>query len=137
MTVQVDSQIVTDQIMRYIHMGCINNSISCLEKKTTFVNLISCSFMIHFLAGIAALYVPMYVGPLAGPSVRLSIGQQQVSRCALNLLYIIHGSGMYIGVVSKVNVLPIGTSFLFSAPIADANLVIYVSQQLCSLSVVL
>ena len=36
MTVQVDSQPVTDQIMVYIDMCCINNSISCLEKKTTF-----------------------------------------------------------------------------------------------------
>ena len=35
MTVQVDSQPVTEQIMRYINMCCINNSISCLEKKTT------------------------------------------------------------------------------------------------------
>ena len=35
MTVQVDSQPVTDQIMCYIDMCCINNSISCLEKKTT------------------------------------------------------------------------------------------------------
>ena len=36
MTVQVDSQPVTDQNMWYIDMCCINNSISCLEKKTTF-----------------------------------------------------------------------------------------------------
>ena len=36
MTVQVDSQPVTDQIMWYIDMCCIDNSISCLEKKTTF-----------------------------------------------------------------------------------------------------
>ena len=35
MTVQVDSQSVTDQFMWYIDMCCINNSISCLEKKTT------------------------------------------------------------------------------------------------------
>ena len=35
MTVQVDSQQVTDQIMLYIDMCCINNSIFCLEKKTT------------------------------------------------------------------------------------------------------
>ena len=35
MTVQVDSQ-PTDQNMWYIDMCCINNSISCLEKKTTF-----------------------------------------------------------------------------------------------------
>ena len=34
MTVQVDSQPVTDQIMWYFDMCCINNSISCLEKKT-------------------------------------------------------------------------------------------------------
>ena len=36
MTVQVDSQPVTDQNMWHIDMCCINNSISCLEKKTTF-----------------------------------------------------------------------------------------------------
>ena len=36
MTVQVDSQPVTDQYMCYIDMCCINNSISCSEKKTTF-----------------------------------------------------------------------------------------------------
>ena len=36
MTVQVDSQPVTDQNMWYIDMCCINNSISCSEKKTTF-----------------------------------------------------------------------------------------------------
>ena len=35
MTVQGDSQPVTDQIMWYIDMCCINNSISCLKKKTT------------------------------------------------------------------------------------------------------
>ena len=35
MTVQVDSQPVTDQIMWYIDMCCNNNSISCLERKTT------------------------------------------------------------------------------------------------------
>ena len=35
MTVQVDSQPVTDQSMWYMTMCCINNSISCLEKKTT------------------------------------------------------------------------------------------------------
>ena len=35
MTVQVDSQPVTDQNMWNIDMCCINNSISCLEKKTT------------------------------------------------------------------------------------------------------
>ena len=35
MTVQVESQPVTDQITWYIDMCCINNSISCLEKKTT------------------------------------------------------------------------------------------------------
>ena len=35
MTVQVDSQPVTDQNMWYIDMCSINNSISCLEKKTT------------------------------------------------------------------------------------------------------
>ena len=36
MTIQVDSQPVTDRIMWYITMPCINNSFSCLEKKTTF-----------------------------------------------------------------------------------------------------
>ena len=36
MTVLVDSQPVTEQIMWYIDMCCINNSISCSEKKTTF-----------------------------------------------------------------------------------------------------
>ena len=36
MTVQVDSQPVTDQNRWCIDMCCINNSISCLEKKTTF-----------------------------------------------------------------------------------------------------
>ena len=36
MTVQVDSQPMTDQKMWCIDMCCINNSISCLEKKTTF-----------------------------------------------------------------------------------------------------
>ena len=36
MTVQFDSQPLTDQNMWYIDMCCINNSISCLEKKTTF-----------------------------------------------------------------------------------------------------
>ena len=36
MTVQVDSQPVTDRHIWYINMCCINNSISCLEKKTTF-----------------------------------------------------------------------------------------------------
>ena len=35
MTVQVDSQPVTEQNMRNIDMCCINNSISCSEKKTT------------------------------------------------------------------------------------------------------
>ena len=35
MTVQVDSQLVTDQSMWYMTMCCINNSIYCLEKKTT------------------------------------------------------------------------------------------------------
>ena len=35
MTVQNDSQLVTNQIMKYIDMCCINNSISCLVKKTT------------------------------------------------------------------------------------------------------
>ena len=39
MTVQVDSQPVTDQNMWYIDMCCINNSISCSEKKTTFGTL--------------------------------------------------------------------------------------------------
>ena len=38
MTVQVDSQLVTDHIMWYIDMCYINNSISCLEKKTTVKN---------------------------------------------------------------------------------------------------
>ena len=41
MTVQVDSQPVTDQNMWYIDMCCINNSISCLEKKTTKGNTLS------------------------------------------------------------------------------------------------
>ena len=36
MTVQVNSQPVTDQHMWYIDMCCFNKSISCLEKKTTF-----------------------------------------------------------------------------------------------------
>ena len=36
MTVQVDSQPVTDQNMWCIDICCINNSISCLEKKTMF-----------------------------------------------------------------------------------------------------
>ena len=36
MTVQVDSQPVTDKMMLYIAM-CFINSISCLEKKTTFL----------------------------------------------------------------------------------------------------
>ena len=36
MTVQVDSQPMTDQHMWKIDMCCVNNSISCLEKKTTF-----------------------------------------------------------------------------------------------------
>ena len=35
MTVQVDSQPVTDQNMWCVVMCCINNFISCLEKKTT------------------------------------------------------------------------------------------------------
>ena len=35
MTVQVNSQPVTDQISWYIGMSCINNSIYCLEKKMT------------------------------------------------------------------------------------------------------
>ena len=35
MTVQVGSQPVTDKIMWQIDMCCINNSISCIEKKTT------------------------------------------------------------------------------------------------------
>ena len=43
MTVQVDSQRVTDDIMWYIDMCYINNSISCLEKKTTAKN--TCSDM--------------------------------------------------------------------------------------------
>ena len=38
MTVQVDSQSVTDLCMWYIDMCYINNSISCLEKKTIFRN---------------------------------------------------------------------------------------------------
>ena len=36
MTVQVDSQPVTDQKQWCIDMCCSNNSISCLEKKATF-----------------------------------------------------------------------------------------------------
>ena len=36
MTVQYESQPVTDQNLRYIDMCCITNSISCLEEKTTF-----------------------------------------------------------------------------------------------------
>ena len=36
MTVVVDSQPVNDQNMWCITMCCINNSISCLEKKTIF-----------------------------------------------------------------------------------------------------
>ena len=36
MTVQVDSQPMTDQIMWYIDMCFINNSIYCYKKKTTF-----------------------------------------------------------------------------------------------------
>ena len=36
MTVQVDTQLVTDQNMWYIDMCSIDNSIACLEKKTTF-----------------------------------------------------------------------------------------------------
>ena len=36
MTVQVNSQPVTDQIVWYIDMCFINNSISCFKKKTTF-----------------------------------------------------------------------------------------------------
>ena len=36
MTVQVDSQPMTDQIMWYIDMCLINNLISCFKKKTTF-----------------------------------------------------------------------------------------------------
>ena len=35
MTVPVDSQLVTDHFTWYINMCCINNYISCLEKKTT------------------------------------------------------------------------------------------------------
>ena len=35
LTINLDSQPVIDQIMWYIVMCCINNSISCLEKKTT------------------------------------------------------------------------------------------------------
>ena len=35
MTVQVDSHPVTDQLMWYTNLCCINDSISCLEKKTT------------------------------------------------------------------------------------------------------
>ena len=48
MTVQVDSQPVTDQIMWYIDMFCINNSISCLEKKTDnplIIMLSVCTFI--------------------------------------------------------------------------------------------
>ena len=36
MTVQVDSQPVTDQNIWCIDMCCINNSTSCSENKTTF-----------------------------------------------------------------------------------------------------
>ena len=43
MTVQVDSQPVTDHIMWYNDMCLIYNSISCLEKKTTVRN--TCSDM--------------------------------------------------------------------------------------------
>ena len=39
MTVQVDSQSVTDQIMWYNDMCYINNSISCLRKKTAIRNI--------------------------------------------------------------------------------------------------
>ena len=35
MTVQVDSQPMTDQLILYIDVGRIDNSSSCLEKKTT------------------------------------------------------------------------------------------------------
>ena len=41
MTVLVDSQPVTDQLMWYIDMCCINNAISCLEKKMTVRNILS------------------------------------------------------------------------------------------------
>ena len=41
MTVQDDSQPVTGKIMQYIDMCCNNNSISCLEKKTTVWNILS------------------------------------------------------------------------------------------------
>ena len=48
MTVQVDSQPVTDHIIWRIDMCYINNSISCLEKKTTVRN--TCSDMsLHVL----------------------------------------------------------------------------------------
>ena len=48
MTVQVDRQPVTDQITMYTDMCYINNSISCLEKKTTVRN--TCSDMsLHVL----------------------------------------------------------------------------------------
>ena len=39
MIVKVDSQPATDQNMWYIDMCCINTSISCSEKKTTFGTL--------------------------------------------------------------------------------------------------
>ena len=41
MTVQFDSQPVTDQLMCYIDMCCINNSLSCLENKTTVRTILS------------------------------------------------------------------------------------------------
>ena len=45
MTVQVDSQPMTDQIMWYID---INNSISCLEKKTTVKSTLSVMLILRF-----------------------------------------------------------------------------------------
>ena len=48
MTVQVDSQPVTDQITWYIDMCCNNNTISCLEKKTTVRNTLSDMLILRF-----------------------------------------------------------------------------------------
>ena len=78
MTVQVDSQPMTDQIMWYIDMCCINKSISCLEKKTTLGT--------HDQTSYVALCVCL---------LRLEISTLRTYLCAPELCDLIHAC--YLG----------------------------------------
>ena len=60
MTVQVDSQTVTNQNMGYIDMCCFNNSISCLEKMTTF-GIHEQTYYVDFNVGLSDTNKYLYI----------------------------------------------------------------------------